>query len=1485
MPLRSTFSSYARKAMNCCVKEDEDPGTSTPNARQSPNENAAEGRAQPARNRGRRIGAERSTSQRLLSSLSNQSRRHTGEEATQSPLNELGSARSKRVASALRRRTSEDRISVASEYKVSARSSPQQSRLDAGGETRTDTAPQSSLHIGGEHTGTSQRADLASRKSHERRVRVRLGEELKLAQTKRLFDAVEKGDLAKLVNVLDSIAGNPATLEKDGETAFLYAANRDQHAAMQVMLKHPDFDPNAHAQTGVAFWIEHNRPDIGRILLNSEHIGTDGASADGRTLLHKAAAANASTEWVALLAQSCGIDTQDKGGNAPIHLATSVAMIEALLEQGATGNASNANGDAPLHLAIKRGDTDAVQCLCSRGAMSQFPGHDRLKPLSLAAAVADVRMIRTLSTEISVRDDAQNGDGLQALGFAFPRQQPELVEALFDLGVGNHEGGANKVLALHLIASNAPAYIALALTRCAHQVNAQDFRGHTPLHDASSHGHVSVVKALIEAGAAYDTLSARGQTALGLALGNRNHEIVRLLAFSGADINANFNLEQMVMRSALQARDEELVRFLLPKMTVKPNPTQFLGIANDLVFAGIEEGRPHAGVLVQAILRGSIEMFSALVARNVDVNAVDPESKLTPLTCAIGRRQFDVLDKILPMADVNQADGRDILPMACAIENGDYATALKLYQGGARINEMSKSGFLSGKHSLTSLAQRLKQADIARLFVSQEPIPKIVLDGRFIPGITHEDLPPLDPVLYINHRFELGRSMFSRSGRGEMKRTQTFPAEEFDSDDETALLKRQEKALLADPVDAVHFQHNAHNHAISLLPSDQWARFSRHVEQFSVPLAAGNSTRLIFRGIKAPPELGEKLRLTAEQGTQEEKARQAFDLLHPASEKTSMHGRHHGASGASTRREVIEDFVVPLTSSEADFVGMEITIAVRGGEKAARGATARDFYGKPESEVLLDPSNSYVLENVIWNEKTSRWLVSITAENSTTMSVADQKPPLLASTVFGKKLADVSDAQDPLRRDFRFEGKDDLIRDVSIFADSSRATAAVLFDRLVADMQLTAPKSQNFYYYVEAPAYGRETMTQLKTFDAQNPEHARAFFDAFVIDVITMNWNAPGDHFQHLAVTATGEVVRTDASYAFDFNGASKHKADTHLNDLRDLEHFFDPDINPSYAALARCAGLAKPEDVPGIKKQIEKLAQLRNDHQGFGRYVSRAIPMGHPHRTHDIARALSQRLGALEKCFGMERYHGQLNEVGQPHYIEQPTVPTDPSTWDASDKIAVFTPPMTGQAREEIAMPSEINGVALRSWVPPSQASGWNRVDGKLSEPEPIPHPDIKRTGTIIMEPDGRVWMMEPSNHFSGENINFPKGKVERGLSYQASAIKETFEETGLKVELTKLLKDVDDTRYYLAKRVAGTPLDAGWEAQGVWLVPMSELNAVVNPKPRSGKPQTEEPILGPLRAYQYGIAQAVLEHSATSQSSKSAALDEGDRGVSLTS
>ena len=190
--------------------------------------------------------------------------------------------------------------------------------------------------------------------------------------------------------------------------------------------------------------------------------------------------------------------------------------------------------------------------------------------------------------------------------------------------------------------------------------------------------------------------------------------------------------------------------------------------------------------------------------------------------------------------------------------------------------------------------------------------------------------------------------------------------------------------------------------------------------------------------------------------------------------------------------------------------------------------------------------------------------------------------------------------------------------------------------------------------------------------------------------------------------------------------------------------------------------------------------------------------------------------------------HHPRPHDSGAVVKIDQPTQPTPPLSWPDRMAVAVFVP--DGPA------PSQLAGIAMQAAGLPATAAGWDALAGHTNEADPPP-PTVPSgmklsAGAVIIERDGRVWLLEPTNHYGGYHRTFPKGTIESGWSLRATAVKEAFEETGLLVQLGAFLIDVPRTtsitRYFIANRISGTPADMGWETQAVWLAPAHDLDAM---------------------------------------------------------
>ncbi|MBB3219236.1 NUDIX domain-containing protein [Pseudoduganella umbonata] len=193
-----------------------------------------------------------------------------------------------------------------------------------------------------------------------------------------------------------------------------------------------------------------------------------------------------------------------------------------------------------------------------------------------------------------------------------------------------------------------------------------------------------------------------------------------------------------------------------------------------------------------------------------------------------------------------------------------------------------------------------------------------------------------------------------------------------------------------------------------------------------------------------------------------------------------------------------------------------------------------------------------------------------------------------------------------------------------------------------------------------------------------------------------------------------------------------------------------------------------------------------------------------------------------------MPQLHPCPDDDGNPVVIRMPSTPTPLAAWQEPARLATVTP--GGE------LPGAIHGIPLAPWASaPDSAAGWaDLADRALLDEPPFVLPAGMRAaaGAVIVEDDGRVWLVAPSNRFGGYTATFPKGRADSGDSLHCTAIRETFEEAGLQVRLVAFLTDcrrtLTYTRYYIARRIGGTPAAMGWETQAVHLVPIGQLDRV---------------------------------------------------------
>ncbi len=105
---------------------------------------------------------------------------------------------------------------------------------------------------------------------------------------------------------------------------------------------------------------------------------------------------------------------------------------------------------------------------------------------------------------------------------------------------------------------------------------------------------------------------------------------------------------------------------------------------------------------------------------------------------------------------------------------------------------------------------------------------------------------------------------------------------------------------------------------------------------------------------------------------------------------------------------------------------------------------------------------------------------------------------------------------------------------------------------------------------------------------------------------------------------------------------------------------------------------------------------------------------------------------------------------------------------------------------------------------------------------------------GMLLFTPDGKLVVVDPAGQYGGYKTTFPKGTQEEGMSLQATAVKEVWEETGYKARILGHLGDYEKAtsvnRFYIGVVEDGAPWAAHYETEAVRIVPLDQVDALLN-------------------------------------------------------
>ena len=265
--------------------------------------------------------------------------------------------------------------------------------------------------------------------------------------------------------------------------------------------------------------------------------------------------------------------TDDK--EAPLTLSScwnNFMAVYLLLDYGADANIASADGKSPLHTAVSKGFFDITKCLVEKGSNVNLQNKEGRTPLFLGVKNKHEQLIKLLieneaDVTIGYKENSTDriylvrGQDRGRAAWHYVLAKKHLLGLFLKLTNGGcidvadfgdilrsgwgkdpPEGTIDKILeegdfkeipgvtVLHIASkeNNEPEIIDL-LVKSGANVNAQDAEGFTPLHMATIHGNLKIVKKLVDLDADVNIITTDGKNAAELAHLNEEMEIEEYL--------------------------------------------------------------------------------------------------------------------------------------------------------------------------------------------------------------------------------------------------------------------------------------------------------------------------------------------------------------------------------------------------------------------------------------------------------------------------------------------------------------------------------------------------------------------------------------------------------------------------------------------------------------------------------------------------------------------------------------------------------------------------------------------------------------------------------------------------------------------------------------------------------------------------------------------------------------------------------------------
>jgi ankyrin repeat protein len=523
-----------------------------------------------------------------------------------------------------------------------------------------------------------------------------------------LMLAVMGGHTA-VVEQLLAVGVDPTLVDGIGNTVLHLAARRGILSLVDRLLALGVLDIsalNTKGASALCFALDGGHSEVVNCLL-SAGADADVTSADADTLLHLAAGSGLLSYVTSFLEQDAvAIDAANHQGATALITASRrgrTEVVRLLISRGAEVSKQDTviQGTALLHAACS-GHLDTVKVLleASRNELNLMSKR-RMTPLLGALNNEHVEVANYLleSGANTVLVDADGdtvlhlaaGNGLLPCVASILEQDGVAVDAT------NHQGAT----ALITAARGGQVDVVCSLISHGADASKQDsINQGTALLHAAHNGHLDVVKALLEVSKTeLNTVGQQRSTPLFVALNNKHVEVANYLLESGADAMLTDDDGDTALHFAAG-------RGLLPCVA--------LLLAQDAVVIDAENHQ-GATALIFAARRGRVDVVRLLVSRGADTSKKDITNQGTALLHATHNGHLGVVKVLLEAskAELDVMGQKAITPLLVALNNEHIEIATYLFELGADVTLADEDGdtalHLAAQKGCVTLVERILQ--------------------------------------------------------------------------------------------------------------------------------------------------------------------------------------------------------------------------------------------------------------------------------------------------------------------------------------------------------------------------------------------------------------------------------------------------------------------------------------------------------------------------------------------------------------------------------------------------------------------------------------------------------------------------------------------------------------------------------------------------------------------------------------------------------